>query len=140
MTAVWSMRRRLFARLPTPDPLGSRLCLPSSSGTRAPTLHYAALPTVVAEAAAHVARLAASAIAASPLLGIVAAALACVGLTLAGLLALQAIGLVRRRPAFTLLMTPQQGNDGGAASAAAASEYESCCSDEHMDGESFVVL
>lgn len=45
---------------------------------------------------------------ASPLAGIVLAALACVGLAVAGLLAAWAAGQLRRRSAFTLLMQPQE--------------------------------
>lgn len=60
---------------------------------------------------------------ASPLAGIVLAALACVGLVLAGLLAARAAGLLRR-PAFTLLM--QSKETTGAEDELAELEEHAC--------------
>ena len=63
---------------------------------------------------------------ASPLAGIVAAALAGVALALAGLLAGRVLGLVGRRPAFSLLMQSREGGEAmeGAANPDAAAEGE----------------
>lgn len=63
---------------------------------------------------------------ASPLAGIVAAALACVGLALAGLLLGRLVGLVGRRPAFSLLMQSREGGEAmqGAANPDAADDEE----------------
>lgn len=79
----------------------------AAAASTAPASLTSANGTGAAAAAPPLARL----LAGSPLAGIVVAALACVALTVGGLALVQAVGLLRRRPAFTLLMQNREGGE-----------------------------